>query len=185
MIRRFLAGALSVATVVAAAGLTACGSGEQEGPENPAAVAWAEEFCRTVRGGGDLLSRLPKVDTAEPDAGRTALVDYLGRISTALTEVETMLRREGAPPVDSGDAALRRAVDNVTGTRSAVEEARSTLAGAEITDARSYERAITSARSVFDEVNLVEGPERELRANPELDAAFDDARACRQLGAPA
>lgn len=186
MTRRTLAGMFAVLAAVA---LTGCGSGDQDSaaqdteaqPLNPAAVSWAEQVCQAVDSGADTLTQLPALNPAEPATTRDALVTYLGSMSEALSAVGDTITSEGTPPVTGGDKAVENAMTTISSEKSALEEAKTTLADATITDEKSFQQAISQVRSVFDELGNAEGPMKDLKANPELNKAISQATTCQEL----
>ncbi|RZQ65821.1 hypothetical protein [Amycolatopsis suaedae] len=174
MFGRVLAG---VAVLAAVAG---CGEAAPEG--NAAAVGWAEQVCRSVGEGAATLAQPPRLDPANPAQVRDGMVGYLGQLARALDTVSRGLGTAGVPPVADGAAAAAAATTTIGQTRAALEQARAKLGQAPVSDPAAFQRAVGEVGKDLAALTNVEGPVKDLRANPELNQAFAAAGSCKALG---
>lgn len=181
MTRRLFAGfALMFVVGLAVAG---CGrsSSDQSANANQA-ISWAEKVCMSIQQGAVALTQPPVVDEAsDPLTAKNSLVDYLGKLSQALDTVSAGIRNAGPPPVANGQAAVDRAMVTITETKTAVDGARTKLAQLSTTDPIGLQQALTDAGAGMDKLSNVEGPAKDLKANPDLSQAFAQAPTCKQL----
>ncbi|MGI5324178.1 hypothetical protein [Actinomadura nitritigenes] len=173
MIRRLIIGTV-LASVTAAAAAGCGGGGDKAKPE----VAWAGKVCDGVTSSGAGLS-FPQIDPKDGAKSAKALAGFLTAMEKRLQGMETRLQGAGAPPVDNGQAALNTALANLRGTESAVRTASTGLAKAKVTDAKSFKAAVTEAGQAMQKVQTYQGPTKDLRADPALAKAFDQAGSCR------
>jgi hypothetical protein len=149
--------------------------------ENGPAITWSDHVCEVVRAGGVKLSQLPAVDPSVPAKAKESLVTYLGSLSDALSELADGITKEGVPPVRDGQATFDRAMTTLTAGKSSVEEAKTKLAAASVTDQATFESAVRDASTAFTQLGSTEGPTKDLKDNPELAQAFGKAPNCRNL----
>ncbi|GAB3575482.1 hypothetical protein GCM10027445_38020 [Amycolatopsis endophytica] len=172
-----IAGALAGMAVLAG-----CGQDRAAHEENAAAITWSEHVCAVVRDGGAKLSQVPGVDASDVTRAREGLVTYLASLSQALTDLGNGITREGPPPVTDGQATVDRAMNTLNSTKASVDEARTALASAPVTDQATFEQAVRGASDAFAKLgNSTEGPTKDLTNNPELAKAFAKAPSCQSL----
>lgn len=159
------------------AGACAGGCG---GDKPGAAEIWAGEVCSSLAKSG-ATPKPPPVDGRDPGSSRDAVVSYLDDASTRLEALEGTLKAKGAPPVADGQDALDRALGSLATTRTAVDDAKTGLAGAKVVDERTLSLALSSAAPGITAVTSYAGPAAELKANPALAEAFDRAGSCEGL----
>ncbi|MWA07157.1 hypothetical protein F8568_043845 [Actinomadura sp. LD22] len=174
MIRRLIIGTV-LASVTASA---AAGCGGDGGDKAKPEVAWAGKVCDGVTASGAGLS-FPQLDPENGARSAKALAGFLDAMGKRLQTMETRLQGAGAPPVDNGGAALNTALANLRGTESAVRTASGGLAKAKVTDAKSFKAAVTEAGQAMRKVQTYQGPTKDLRADPALAKAFDQAGSCK------
>ncbi|HEU5470511.1 MAG TPA: hypothetical protein VFV67_07645 [Actinophytocola sp.] len=161
-------------------GLVAVGCGTDEDPDAPA-VAWAEQVCASVERGAATLASPPATDPNDPQGAKVVLADYLGRVSQALDTVAGGIREAGAPPVDDGQRAVDDALRTITELRAALDSAKNRVARLETTDPAGFQQALTEVGNGLAEVGGVEGPTKDLKANPALNTAFGKAPTCQKV----
>ncbi|MFJ8814319.1 hypothetical protein [Amycolatopsis thermoflava] len=172
-----VAGALAGLAVLAG-----CGQDKAAPEENAAAITWSDHVCAVVRDGGTKLSQLPGVDASDVAKAREGLVTYLASLSQALTDLGDGITREGPPPVTDGQATVQRAMETLNTTKASVDEARTALASAPVSDQATFEQAVRGASDAFAKLgNTTEGPTKDLTDNPELAKAFQKAPTCQAL----
>ncbi|MFB4305440.1 hypothetical protein [Actinomadura sp. GTD37] len=178
MIRRLIIGTVLVS--VTATGAAACGGdgGGGGGGKTKPEVAWAGRVCDGVTAGGAGLS-FPKLDPKDEAKSAKAIAGFLDSMDRHLKALETQVRDAGAPPVGGGQAALDSALANLRETRQAVRLASARITKAEVTDAKSYKAALGEAGQAMRKVQTYQGPTKDLRADPALAKAFDQANSCR------
>lgn len=178
MIRRLIIGTVLVS--VTAAGAAACGGddGGGDGGKPKAEVAWAGRVCDGVTASGTGLS-FPKLDPKDEAKSAKAIAGFLNTMDKHLKTLETKVREAGAPPVEGGQATLDSALANLKGTQEAVQLASSRITKAKVTDAKSYKAALRDAGQAMQKVQTYQGPTKDLRANPALAKAFDQANSCK------
>lgn len=178
MIRRLIIGTVLVS--VTATGAAACGGGGGDGDGGKPApeVAWAGRVCDGVTAGGAGLS-FPQLDPKDEAKSAKAIAGFLDAMNRHLETLETKVQGAGAPPVDGGRAALDSALSNLRGTQEAVQSASARITKAEVTDAKSYKAALRDAGRAMQKVQTYQGPTKDLRANPALAKAFDQANSCK------
>ena len=177
MIRRLIIGTVLVSVTATAA--AACGGddgGDTAGPKPE--VAWAGRVCDGVTASGTGLS-FPQLDPKDQGKSAKALAGFLTTMDKHLKTLESKVREAGAPPVDGGQAALDTALANLKGAQEAVQLASSRITKAEVTDAKSYKAALTDAGKAMQKVQTYQGPTKDLRADPALAKAFDQANSCK------
>ncbi|GGS17016.1 hypothetical protein [Actinokineospora fastidiosa] len=187
MVRRPLIAA-AVALVLAG-----CGNDEPAAPEPapqpPAttttttgdAVAWAERVCSSVAPEVKKLSAGPDIDPNDPKAAKTNLVAYLDTLVAALDRMTAAIRDAGAPPVPDGEVAADRAMQTLQEAKTQVEQSRTELAAADVSNQAAFQKAFTNVGEDLQRLSELENPMAGLRGNEELDAAFEKAPSCRTL----
>ncbi len=169
---------------VAVAILTAAGCGSNSTPDSAAAVSWADRVCASIQHGAADLSHPPAIDeNADPQAAKNGLVDYLGKLSRALDTVAIGIRNAGPAPVANGQATVDKAMSTITETKTAVDSARIKLQQLAVTNPASFQQAIADAGTIMQRVSNAEGPQKDLKANPDLSQAWAKAPSCKQLDA--
>ncbi len=177
----------SAVLAMAAAALlscSACGSDTPADPgrhADPAALAWVDKVCTGVAAGSAKLSQPPAVDDADPVKTRDAMVDFLGRLGSALDDMAGGLRTAGVPPVPDGQSAVDKATGNLTETKTKLAETKSKMEQAKVTDQPSLRKVISDADSTMGQLADPEGPIKDLKANPELNLAFSESATCKRV----
>ncbi|MCX2968342.1 MULTISPECIES: hypothetical protein [Streptomyces] len=150
-----------------------------------ALVTWAGDVCGHLQAGGRQLS-MPSSGADDPQSARENAVTFLDGLSQQLGTLAENLEREGPPPAEGGEDAYADALRTLEETRESVRTALTTLEGAEVDDAATLQRAFTQAGEDMSAAAAYEGPAEELKQSPELNAAFEESPACRNLdGGPA
>ncbi|WP_372664307.1 hypothetical protein [Amycolatopsis kentuckyensis] len=177
----------SAVLAMAAAALlscSACGSDTPADPgrhADPAALAWVDKVCTGVAAGSAKLSQPPAVDDADPVKTRDAMVDFLGRLGSALDDMAGGLRTAGVPPVPDGQSAVDKATGNLTETKTKLAETKAKMEQAKVTDQPSLRKVISDADATMGQLADPEGPIKDLKANPELNLAFSESATCKRV----
>ncbi len=177
----------SAVLVMSAAALLSCAACASDTPPDPgrhadpAALAWVEKVCTGVAAGSAKLSQPPAVDDADPGKTRDAMVDFLGRLGSALDDMAGGLRGAGVPPVPDGQSVVDKATGNLAETKTKLAETRTRMEQAKVTDQPSLRKVIAEADSTMGQLADPEGPIKDLKANPELNLAFSESATCKRV----
>ncbi len=178
----------SAVLAMAAAALLSCAACGSDAPAadpgrhaDPAALAWVDKVCTGVAAGSAKLSQPPAVDSADPVKTRDAMVDFLGRLGSALDDMAGGIRGAGVPPVPDGQSAVDKATGNLTATKTKVGETKAKMEQAKVTDDASLRKVISEADATMGQLADPEGPIKDLKANPELDLAFSESATCKRV----
>ncbi len=172
---------------MAAAALLSCAACASDTPPDPgrhadpAALAWADKVCTGVAAGSAKLAQPPAVDDADPAKTRDAMVDFLGRLGSALEDMAGGLRTAGVPPVPDGQSVVDKATGNLTETRGKLAETKAKMEQAKVVDQPSLRQVISEADATMGKLADPEGPIKDLKANPELDLAFSESATCKRV----
>lgn len=177
----------SAVLAMSAAALLSCAACSSDAPADPgrhadpAALAWVDKVCTGVAAGSAKLSQPPAVDSADPVKTRAAMVDFLGKLGSALDDMAGGIRTAGVPPVPDGQSVVDKATGNLTETRTKVGETKTKMEQAKVTDDASLRKVISEADATMGQLTNPEGPIKELKANPELDLAFSESATCKRV----
>ncbi|MDS0132074.1 hypothetical protein H5970_02155 [Amycolatopsis sp. CM201R] len=177
----------SAVLVMSAAAVLSCAACASDTPPDPgrhadpAALAWVDKVCTGVAAGSAKLSQPPAVDEADPVKTRDAMVDFLGRLGSALDDMAGGLRGAGVPPVPDGQSVVDKATGNLTETKTKLAETKTKMAQAKVTDQPSLRKVIAEADSTMGQLADPEGPIKDLKANPELNLAFSESGTCKRV----
>lgn len=175
MIRRSI-----ISVVVVAAAVSGCSDDGGADPKQDA-TAWAEQVCKSLREGGQALSKPPQMDPTSPAKAKASVVAYLQTLQKALGSMEKDLRAAGEPPVDNGAAVYGKALATLDDISGAVDGAVSQLKKAKVSDKAGLQKALTQAGKGMAKVKQVGGPTADLKKNPELGEMFATAPACQGI----
>ncbi|WIX84994.1 hypothetical protein [Amycolatopsis sp. DG1A-15b] len=177
----------SAVLVMSASALLSCAACASDTPPDPgrhadpAALAWVDKVCTGVAAGSAKLSQPPSVDDADPVKTRDAMVDFLGRLGSALDDMAGGLRGAGVPPVPDGQSAVDKATGTLTETKTKLAETKTRMEQAQVTDQPSLRKVISEADSTMGQLADPEGPIKDLKANPELNLAFSESATCKRV----
>jgi hypothetical protein len=174
MIRRI---AMAVALTV---GLAGCGS-DSDAPAGGDAVAWAEKVCTSVESEVAVLSQSPDIDPSDPKQAKANLLTYLTNFSVALDRMNTGIRDAGVPPVADGGQAVEKVTGAIQDAKKGVDDAKTNLEKANVDNAEEFQAAYTKVGEDMARLAQFEDPTKDLKANKELNEAFDKAAACKRL----
>lgn len=176
--RKRHAAALLSATLAVAVAVTmsGCSSRVDDGPQ----VDWASDVCDSVQDVGSKLT-LPAADHKHPKKYHAEVVGFMDALGRQLGALEKKMRQDGAPPVEGGDAAYKKALKNLRGARSSLAGTTAELRKTEVTDEKSLKAALKKAGEGMDQAGGYQGPAHDFRADPALKQAFDKAPACENL----
>ncbi|MDG4865968.1 hypothetical protein P8605_48235 [Streptomyces sp. T-3] len=166
----------ALAVAVATAALSACSSRVDDGPQ----VDWASGVCDSVQDVGSKLT-LPASDQKDAKKYHSEVVTFLDELDRQLGALDKKLRQDGAPPVEGGDAAYKKALANLRDARSGLAGTTAELKAAEVTDEKSLKSALKKAGAGMKKAGAYQGPAHDFRADPALRQAFDKAPECANL----
>lgn len=162
-------GGIAKMAAAAAAGalvLTSCSGGD--------ATTWANDFCADIA---------PEVEKMKAEAkklqGAPTKEAISGLIDTTIGAFDNMingLQDAGEPPVDGG----QEVVDKVTAS---MEKAKQALEAAKpkVDAAATPQEAGMALQEAGKDVQSMGDPTKDLKANEELNKAFDEAENCKNL----
>ncbi|MEV8314682.1 hypothetical protein AB0Q95_10965 [Streptomyces sp. NPDC059900] len=168
-----LSAALGVAV---AATISGCSSRVDDGPQ----VDWASDVCDSVQDVGSELT-LPAADRKDAKKYHAEVVTFMEALDRQLGALDKKMRQDGAPPVDGGDAAYKKALKNLRGARTSLAGTTSQLKKAKVTDEKSLKAALKKAGEGMDKAGGYQGPAHDFQADPTLKQAFDKAPECENL----
>ncbi|MCT2592409.1 hypothetical protein LHJ74_21295 [Streptomyces sp. N2-109] len=173
MFRRVVTGvALSAAVSLAVVGCSSAGS-PGEAPE----VTWAGNVCEHLSRNGSQL-RLPAIDQKKPQQAKKRVVAFLDGLATQLGSLEKDMKKEGAPPVEDGKQSFTKAMEGLSQAKQEVDGAVTSVRESKVDDEKSLNAALAKAGEGFRKAGRYQGPAQELRADPALKSAFDEAEDC-------
>lgn len=169
-----------LATLIAlAVTLTAC-SGDK-GPDGVDPVAWAERVCKSVEDQAELLRQTPTTDPGDPAKAKQNLLDYLGNLEAGLDKLAAGVRDAGIPKVNEGTQVVEKVTRTLRDAKQGVELAKANLDKATVTDAASFQAAREKVAEDLGKLSDLEDPTKDLKANAELNDAFNKAATCKRL----
>ena len=174
MIRR-LAGLALVA-----AALAGC-SDDNKGSAGVDPVTWAENVCKSVEGQAAVMTQSPDLDPGDPQKAKDVLLTYLGNLSAGLDKLAGGVREAGTPSVTDGAQVVSKVTKTLQDATKGVQDARANLEKATVTDAASFEAARDSVGQDLAKLSDIEDPTKDLKANAELNDAFNKAPTCKKL----
>ncbi|MEU6820851.1 hypothetical protein ABZ921_09495 [Streptomyces atriruber] len=162
--------------IVVAAVTSGCSSRVDDAPQ----VDWASGVCDSVQDVGSELT-LPASDHKDARKYRSEVVTFMDALGRRLGALDKKMRHEGAPPVDGGDAAYKKALGNLRGARTSLAGTTAELKKADVTDEKSLKAALKKAGEGLREASAYQGPAQDFRGDPALKQAFDKAPECAGL----
>ncbi|QWF83832.1 hypothetical protein [Amycolatopsis sp. CA-230715] len=178
----------SMVVLVSSLGLAvaACSS-PQPAPQDtgqhadPAAVAWADKVCTGVQAGSAKLSNPPSLQSGDASKTADAIVKFLASISSALDDMAGGIKAAGPPPVPNAQAVVDKAAGTLGETKTMLDQTKTKMEQAKVGDQKSLQKLVTDADASFAKLSEPGGPIKDLRANPELNLAFDESPTCRRV----
>jgi hypothetical protein len=155
--------------------------GAADPPADEATIAWTGTVCGAVAPVVETLRTPPPVDFTNAAATREA---YLAYIDATLQDAEQAVRQvqdAGAPPVDGGDELAQEVRSQVEDLTEDLTEARVQLERADPNDVGAIGHAVATVGNLMGSLGNSVQAIGEIRTDPRLDAAFDQAPQCRQL----
>jgi hypothetical protein len=164
--------------IALAALLTACSSKGSDGVDP---VSWAEKVCKSVEGQTAILSQTPNADPNDPAKAKENLLAYLGNLSSGLDKLINGVKDAGTPKVNDGTQVVEKVTKTLRDAKQGVETAKTNLDKATVTDAASFQAARDKVAEDLAKLSDLEDPTRDLKANAELNDAFNKAATCKKL----
>ena len=155
--------------------LAACGGGTS--PEDYAAAVCnsGSDWVDALQDAADQLQN--QVDSATPEEAKQLLLDFLDGTVDETDELLNELQEAGEPSVDNGEAFAADVEDKFEQARDALENARDEVQGLSTDDTTTFTQKASELGSLLGQVlSNFEPP-----SNEEMEAAFEDVAACRDL----
>jgi hypothetical protein len=187
---RFVVGTAAVLLALAVGG---CGS-DAANPSSPTsgsnppssgaasdeAVAWADKVCKSVESEFGTLTNQPNIDTSDPEAAKTGLVQFLDDFGTALDRLIGGIKGAGEPPVPEGKQPVEETTKGLEQAKRSVEDAKTRLSQTPTNDPAALKQAFTDVGQQLTEVGDLDTTDS-MENVPQLKDAFDKAETCRKL----
>jgi hypothetical protein len=161
-----------------------CSSPTQASPgrhADPAAIRWADTVCGGVAAGSAKLGTPPALGNADPASDRDAMVGFLDRLTSALDDMGHGLSAAGQPPVANAKSTVDKALASLRETRGKVVTVRAQMSQAKVTDQAGLRQAVATADTTMSGLSDPGGPVKDLKADPDLQLAFDESTVCRRV----
>jgi hypothetical protein len=178
---------LSLAVVPAAAlalALSGCSDSNgsnSSGGQSGGAVGWADKVCQAI--GDDLtaLQERPNLTDTDPQKVRESLIAYLGQLTSTLEGMVSGVKDAGPPPVADGSAQVDKLTTLLGEAKTSLQEAKTNLEQVPANDPAAYQAAVLKVTEEMSNFAKLEDPFKEFEANKELNEAFEQAPACKQI----
>ena len=180
---------LSLAIVPAAAlalALSGCSDSNNspnssQGAQSGGAVGWADKVCQSI--GDDLtaLQERPNLTDTDPQKVRESLIAYLGQLTSTLEGMVSGVKDAGPPPVADGSAQVDKLTTLLGEAKTSLQEAKTNLEQVPANDPAAYQAAVLKVTEEMSNFAKLEDPFKEFEANKELNDAFEQAPACKQI----
>lgn len=144
-------------------------------------VAWAEKVCGSMEPEIKKLTTPAQVDPTDPVKAKDAMSAYLGSAAGAMGNMVNSMESAGDPPVDGGGEAVDKVTAALNNAKSAFEEAKSTLDGADTSDPAKVQAAFMQVTQDMSSIEGMDNPTAEFDRNPELQQAFNEAESCQRI----
>lgn len=171
----------SLGLAVAACGSKAPAPQDTGQHADPAAIAWADKVCTGVQAGSAKLGNPPSLQSGDVTKTADAIVKFLGSISSALDDMASGIKAAGPAPVPNAQAAVDKAAGTLGETKTMLDQTKSKMEQAKVGDQKSLQKLVSDADASFAKLSEPGGPIKDLRANPELNLAFDESPTCRRV----
>ncbi|TDV56045.1 hypothetical protein [Actinophytocola oryzae] len=156
------------------------GSSAESGGADEDAVAWAEEVCSSMKEDVTALADTPDVDPNNLQVTKDSMVEYLGKVETALDSMASAVDDAGAPPVKNGEETATGFQDQLGTAKQTVASAKAKAAAAPVDDPAAFQEAFTTLGQELSALGEVD-PTVSFGANPELKAAYEQAKSCQEI----
>lgn len=160
--------------------LAACGDSSKS-PEAVDAQSWAERVCQSIEGQAALLAQAPDIDASDPAKAKENLLGYLENLAKSLDTLIHGVKDAGTPKVADGSQVVTKVTNTLQEAKSGVDTAKSNLEKATVTDAASFQAARDKVGADLAKLSDLEDPTKDLKANGELNDAFNKAPTCTKL----
>lgn len=145
------------------------------------AVAWVDDVCGALLPFVETASTQPDINPSDPVAAVEGLSDYLGQAVDGLDSAIDGMAAAGPSPVDGGDEVVERLTEALTSFRTSFADAKTAVDAVDTSDTLGLVEALPKAVEPLEAIANVEDPTADLRNNPELNAAAEQAPNCQQL----
>jgi hypothetical protein len=145
------------------------------------ATAWAEKVCSGLKDDIAALTTSPEIDQSNPQAAKDGLVAYLTKLETSLDGMGSAVSDAGTPPVDGGEAAVNKFLDQISSAKDSVTSAKSKIEAAPVDDPAAFQAAAAEANQDLQALSNMGDPTASFSENKELNAAYKKAKSCKEL----
>jgi hypothetical protein len=187
---RTVRAALLAAVVAGALTLTGCstsvagspvGAGTTALPATSDPVVWMDRVCGSLLPFQQTLKTAPAHTGDDPTATATSISAFLDRNETAVDESLADLDAAGPSPVTGGDAAVAELRSELTTIRRSFDRMKTALDKIDPTNAVEVASTLPTVLVSLAELVKIQYSATDLRKNPALQAAADQAPNCRSL----
>jgi hypothetical protein len=145
------------------------------------ATAWADKVCTGLKDDIAALTTTPKIDQSNPQAAKDGLVAYLSKLGTSLDGMASAVSDAGTPPVDGGEEAVNKFLDQISAAKDSVTSAKSKIEAAPVNDPAAFQAAAAGATQDLQALSNMGDPTASFSESKELDAAYNKAKSCQEL----
>lgn len=191
-----------LAALTAAAGLALAGCAADEVPATPApapdaapapgppdqpvdaaTIAWTGTVCGAIAPAVETLRTPPPIDFTNAAATREAYLNYIDATRQEAEQAVQQIQDAGAPPVEGGDELANEVRTQVEDLTEDLTEARAQLERTDPSDVGAVGQAVAAVGNLIGSVGNSAQAIGEVRVDPRLDPAFEQAPECQQLTA--
>ena len=145
------------------------------------ATAWADKVCSGLKDDIAALTTTPEIDQSNPQAAKDGLVAYLAKLETSLDGMASAVSDAGTPPVEDGEGAVKKFLDQISTAKDSVTSAKSKIEAAPVDDPAAFQAAAADATQDLQALSDMGDPTASFSENKELDAAYNKAKSCQEL----
>jgi len=145
------------------------------------ATAWADKVCTGLKDDISALTTTPEIDQSNPQSAKDGLVAYLAKLETSLDGMASAVSDAGTPPVDGGEEAVNKFLDQISTAKDSVTSAKSKIEAAPVNDPAAFQAAAASATQDLQALSSMGDPTASFSESKELDAAYNKAKSCQEL----
>lgn len=184
--RRLTTGLVAVSLVLVAAGcadksggVTAT-SGSNDAASGSDVASWTDQVCSSIKDDVAALKTEPELDLSNAQTAKDGVTAYLGNLVTSLDKIAGVVKDAGTPPVEGGDAAVKRFDDQISAAKDAVNAAKDTVNAAPVTDPAGFQAAFDAAEQHLAKLDTID-PTNAFAANKALNDAYNKTASCQEL----
>ena len=164
-------------------GATSDGTGTSALPATSDPVVWMNRVCGSLLPLQQALRTAPPPTDDDPTATAKSISAFLGRSETAIDKSLADLDAAGPSPVAGGDAAIAKLKSALTTVRTSFDRTKTALDKIDPTNAGEVASTLPTVFVSLAELVKIQYSTTDLRKNPALQAAADQAPNCQSLKA--